>query len=137
MVASDTNGRLRRSGPPPVPFVLAVGITGHRADVLPAGSVPALRSRIRDVLVSIEQSGRDLLQSEQDCFAPSPPKLRFVSPIADGADQIAAETALELGWELQAIVPFERAVYRDGLANAEARDRFDRLIERAVCVLEL
>ena len=34
--------------------------------------------------------------------------MRFVSPIADGADQIAAEIALDLGWELQAIVPFER-----------------------------
>jgi hypothetical protein len=125
------------AGPPPVSFVLAVGVTGHRADVLPAGSIPLLAERIRDVLQRIEQSGRELLAAERDCFAPSPPRLRFVSPVADGADQIAAEVALELGWELQAILPFERAAYRASLANHGARERFDSLIERATCLLEL
>ena len=125
------------AGPPPVPFVLAVGITGHRADVLPEGSVPILQARIRDALERIEQSGRALLEAEQDCFGATPAVMRFVSPIADGADQIAAEIALDLGWELQAIVPFERGVYRESLANHGARERYDALLERAECVLEL
>ena len=107
--------------------MLAVGVTGHRAEVLPEDSVPVLRERIRDVLVLIEQSGRALLETERDCFAGAEPRLRFVSPIADGADQIAAEVALELGWELQAILPFERAAYRASLANHGARERFDAL----------
>jgi hypothetical protein len=126
-----------KAGPPPVPFVLAVGITGHRADVLPEGSVPVLRKRVRDVLQQIEEAGRDLLEKERDCFAGFAPKLRFVSPIADGADQIAAEVALELGWELQAILPFERSAYRASLANHGARERFDALLGRATCLLEL
>ena len=117
--------------------MLAVGITGHRADVLPDGSVPILRDRIRDALERIEQSGRALLAAEQDCFGPTSPVMRFVSPIADGADQIAAEIAVDLGWELQAIVPFERGVYRNSLANHGARERYDALLERAACVLEL
>jgi hypothetical protein len=123
--------------PPPVPFVLAVGVTGHRADVLPDGSVPILRERIRDVLERIEQAGRGLLERERDCFAEGPPQLRFVSPIADGADQIAAEVALERGWELQAILPFERTHYRASLANHGARERLDALLSRATCLLEL
>jgi hypothetical protein len=125
------------SGPPPFPFVLAVGVTGHRADMLPEGSLPVLRERIRDVLQRIEESGRALFETERDCFAAFPPKLRFVSPVADGADQIAAEVALELGWDLQAILPFERSVYRGSLANEAARERFDALIERTDCLLEL
>ena len=60
-----------------------------------------------------------------------------MSPIADGADQIAAEVALKLGWELQVVLPFARAEYRASLANDGARERFDALIERASCVLEL
>ena len=44
-----------------------------------------------------------------------------MSPLADGADQIAAEVALDLGWELQAILPFERAAYRASLANDKSR----------------
>jgi hypothetical protein len=105
--------------------------------VLPEGSIPVLRERVRDVLVQIEQAARDLLEREGDCFAALPPKLRFVSPVADGADQITAELALELGWELQAILPFEREAYRASLANHGARERFDALIERTVCLLEL
>ena len=126
-----------RQGPPSLPFVLSVGVTGHRADVLPAGSLDALRSRIRDVLLLVAEAGRALLDREQNCFAPLPPRLRFVSPIADGADQIAAEVALELGWELQAVLPFGRDEYRASLANSAARERFDALIGSAACVLEL
>ncbi len=127
----------RNAGPPPVPFVLAVGVTGHRAEVLPEGSVPVLRERVRDVLRQIELAGHDLIEKERDCFSTDPPKLRFVSPIADGADQIAAEVALELGWDLQAILPFERSAYRASLANDGARERFDALLGRATCLLEL
>ena len=68
---------------------------------------------------------------------PVPPRRRFVSPVADGADQIAAELALELGWELQAVLPFTRGKYRASLANDAARERFDALIGRAACLLEL
>ena len=126
-----------RQRPPAVPFVLAVGVTGHRAEVLPEGSIPVLRERIRDVLERIEESGRAMRETERDYFAGFTPKLRFVSPIADGADQIAAEVALELGWDLQAILPFERSAYRASLANEGARERFDRLMDRADCLLEL
>jgi hypothetical protein len=123
--------------PPPVPFVLAVGITGHRADVLAERGTQILRERIRDVLQRIEECGRALLHQELDCFADRPPRLRFVSPIADGADQIGAEVALELGWELQVILPFERSAYRASLSNHGARERFDELLAQSTCLLEL
>lgn len=126
-----------RRGPPPVPFVLCVGVTGHRAEVLPPDSLPRLQDRVRHTLMLVEQAGRDLLEKERDCFTKQAPKLRFVSPIADGADQIAADVALELGWELQVILPFERAAYRASLANHGARERFDELLSRSTCLLEL
>ena len=127
----------RPRGPPPVPFVLSVGVTGHRAEALDAGDVERLRERMRHTLLLIEQAGRALLEREGDCFAPGQPRLRFVSPIADGTDQIAAELAVELGWELQAILPFARERYRESLASHAARERFDALLQRANCSLEL
>jgi hypothetical protein len=78
-----------------------------------------------------------LLAAEHECFADAPPVLRFVSPLADGADQIAAEVALELGWQLQAVLPFSREQYRASLANHGARERFDDLLNHAHCTLEL
>jgi hypothetical protein len=124
-------------GPPPVPFVLSVGVTGHRADMLPDGSAEAIGDRIRETLLLIASAGSDLLANERHCFAPGPCELRFVSPVADGADQIAAEVALELGWELQVIAPFDKAAYRASLANEGARARFDSLLERSAGLLEL
>ena len=126
-----------RRSPPAVPFVLAVGVTGHRAEVVEAGDVARLRERVRQTLLLIEEGGRALLERERECFAAGAPRLRFVSPIADGADQIAAELALELGWELQAILPFAREHYRESLANHGARERFDWLLGRSTCLLEL
>jgi hypothetical protein len=105
--------------------------------VLEAGDVERLRERVRETLMLIKKAGCALLERERDCFAPTPPRLRFVSPIADGADQIAAELALELGWELQAILPFQREQYRASLANHGARERFDALVACATCLLEL
>ena len=136
-IVQATGREEARSAPPRVPFVLSVGITGHRAEVLEEGDVELLRERIRETLIEIEEAGRALLEREQDCFAASPAQLRFVSPIADGADQIAAELALELGWELQVVLPFERSVYRASLANEPSRLCFDELIERSSCLLEL
>jgi hypothetical protein len=123
--------------PPPVPFVLCVGITGHRADALAEGDEGRLRERLRQALMLIEEAARALAERERDCFGSAPARLRFVSPLADGADQIAAELALELGWELQGIVPFARELYRSSLANDDARERFDRLLQRSKCMLEL
>jgi Protein of unknown function (DUF4231) len=44
---------------------------------------------------------------------------------------------MELGYELHAILPFEREEYRRDMADDDARKRFDALLERATCVLEL
>ena len=93
--------------------------------MLPAGSLDSLRQRVRKVLLLIEEAGAGLAASADGAFADGPTALRFVSPIADGADQIAAEVALELGWELQAVLPFDRDRYRASLANDGARERFD------------
>ena len=40
--------------------------------------------------------------------APAPPRFLGKTPLADGADQIGAELALELGFELHAVLPFTR-----------------------------
>ena len=125
------------AGPPRLPFVLSVGVTGHRAEALPADGLAALRERIGAILTLVGDGARSLFDSETGCFTAEPARLRFVTPIADGADQIAAEVALDLGWELEAVLPFARDYYRSTLANDEARTRFDGLLERAERVLEL
>jgi hypothetical protein len=125
------------SGPPLAPFVLNVGITGHRSHSLGPDAGDALTRRLTDNLRLIEQAGRKVLADSPDLFADGPPRFRLISPLADGADQAAAEAALLLGWELQAILPFDRARYRASLEHDEARAAFDDLVARASVVLEL
>lgn len=131
------NRETATDGPPKLPFVLSVGITGHRSGALSDEAVASLASRISEVVAALGAGGTALLDSERSFFSTAPAALRFVSAIADGSDQIAAEAALSLGWELQAILPFRRGEYRESLADSSSRKSFDELLERATRVLEL
>jgi hypothetical protein len=129
-------GRVREC-PPRLPFVFAVGVTGHRKDSLPESSLPAIEERLRTALSVLYARASALFAREAQSFSGEPPRLLLISPLADGADQMAAEIALELGYELHAILPFRRDTYRADLADDEVRGRFDALLARAACVLEL
>jgi hypothetical protein len=122
--------------PPRLPFVLSVGITGHRIEALPKSAVQTIVDRIGATLIQLKAGALDLYERERGLFADAPPRLLFVSPLADGSDQIAAELALGLGFELQAILPFDRKTYRKTLHDS-GLERFDELACSATCILEL
>ena len=61
----------------------------------------------------------------------------LVSPLADGTDQMAAQAALGRGWRLQAVLPFDRAAYFGDFPDLAQRERFEALLGKAECVLEL
>jgi hypothetical protein len=123
--------------PPPVPFVLSVGVTGHRQDALPADELPQLPGRIREALELLIRSAAKVHDKAADCFAPGDPRLMFVSPLAHGADQMAAQVALDLGFSLHGVLPFAIEDYRRELNGDAAASPFDGLIAKAQTVLEL
>jgi hypothetical protein len=123
--------------PPRPPFAFSVGVTGPRIEALPAEMVATLADRLGDILGEIQRTALALHQRERGFFASAPAAFRLVSPLADGADQFAAQAALEAGWEVHAILPFERSYYRSTLANDAARERLDSFLKRSACVLEL
>ncbi len=124
------------TGPPKVPFVFSAGVTGHRHDALSNGAAGALAKRIEQSLSQLRDEVLALYERERSTFAPDPPRVLFVSPLADGADQMAAEFALRLGFELQAVLPFDRESYRARLPEP-SRKRFDALLAAASCELQL
>ena len=123
--------------PPQVPFTLCVGITGHRHEALPPEYLPQLPGQIRDALKMLMRGAAAVQASAANCFAAGDPRFVFVSALADGADQIAAEAALELGFSLQVALPFARDDYRCDFNRPEAATRFDSLLGKAERVLEL
>jgi hypothetical protein len=132
---SDLQGGPPR--PPRIRFGLTVGVTGHRVAALGEGAeADALAGRIAAMLGLLEEQARAVLACETALFAPDPPTFTLVSPLADGADQIAAEVALARGWALQAVLPFTVAETRAEQEPAAAA-RFDALLPRAQRILEL
>ena len=123
--------------PPRLPFALTVGITGHRLGGLAGVRVGGIGDEIALALDTIEREAVVLFEREAKLFAPGPPVLTLVSPLADGADQMAAEAGLARGWRLQAILPFDRTIYIRDFDGLEAGARFLSMVERADCVLEL
>jgi hypothetical protein len=125
------------SAPPRLPFVLSVGVTGHRKEALPAHACEGLNERIRRALTLLIDGASAIHAQEAPFYTDEPPRLLFISPLADGSDQIAAKAALELGFELHVVLPFARATYRRELADDQSRATFDELLQKASCVLEL
>ena len=123
--------------PPRLPFALTVGITGHRLGGLAGVRMGGIGDEIALALDTIEREADALFDREAKLFAPTPPVLTLVSPLADGADQMAAEAGLARGWRLQAILPFDRTIYIRDFDGLEAGARFLSMVERADCVLEL
>ncbi len=137
-MATGTAAQAPGGGVPAVPLILAVGVTGHR-DLGPT-DLAALYLRLHTVLDALRQATLRLHTVEADIFAAAPPVVRLLSPLAAGADQVAARAALDLGYDLHAVLPFRRADYRTDFAAEADRDAaaaFDELIARADRVLEL
>ncbi len=101
------------------PFVIAV--TGHR-DLRPQ-DLDALRHEVRAVL--------DGLRSHMPGAT-----LLLLSGLAEGADQLVAEVALERGVLLTAVLPMPLEVYRIQMKE-EAQQKLDKLIGLSAEIITL
>ncbi len=64
-------------------------------------------------------------------------QIRLVCPLAQGADQIAAAIALDLGYDLHAVLPFRRDDYAADFVDTYHAATYATLLARASRVLEL
>jgi hypothetical protein len=118
MTMDQSNSQCIAAGPVP----LVIGITGHRD--IPEEDRPELKKQIQNIY--------DDLQAQ---YLSTP--FVLISPLAEGADQIAAEVALEKGMQLVVPLPLPRAEYERGFQVDAAREAFARHLARASVVLEI
>ena len=83
--------------PPRPRLTLNVGITGHRANVLPPELAEPVSACLDVVLAQLRLAVANLHASEAELFSSEDPVLRLHTPLASGADQLAAESAHQLG----------------------------------------
>ncbi|MGB5208882.1 MAG: hypothetical protein WBP60_00035 [Gammaproteobacteria bacterium] len=103
-----------------IPLVIAV--TGHR-DLL-SSEVAGIRDQVNSFLRGLRESYPDR-------------RLRVMSPLAEGADRLVAECALELGIELSVPLPMPKALYLTDFDSEESREQFEKLYTSASEILEL
>jgi len=105
---------------PVVPLLVAV--SGHR-DLVP------------NEIEGIRKSVRDFFKNLQNEFPGRP--LQLLSPLAEGADQLAAEEALALGISLVCILPMSLDRYLESFSSPDALASFHAIYDRADAVYTL
>lgn len=102
--------------------IINIGVTGHR-DIL-IDCVDLLKDKVKYLLNSIvsEFPGR---------------VIQVISPIAEGADQLVAEVALELQLPLVVALPFSKEEYKKDFGTEAMREKFTALLNKATEVIEL
>lgn len=100
-----------------VPIV--IGVTGHRD--IPASDVDALAKATRAALDEIALS------------SPNSPHV-LLSSLAEGADRIAAQVALDKGWTLGVTLPASAEIYALDFKTAESQADFRSLMSKAAWV---
>lgn len=104
---------------------MSVGVTGHRLDRVSRKHLERLAPVVRRLLAQLAER------------APAPGRLWLNSALADGSDQHLAALALEAGWSLHAVLPFDAEVCERDLDAPAARQRFRRLLAQAARVTVL
>ena len=122
---------------PDLPFTVA--ITGHRR--ISEGNASALHEAVRRTLSNAATKVSNAAASTE-LDASRTIDLRFLSALAEGADRIAARTALSapikgLGWHCKAILPFARFDYAKTFADKAAGDELEYLLGQMEAVLEI
>jgi hypothetical protein len=163
--AGRANGQLAAAAAAPLPFeplknppkphfALTVGIVGHRLQFwaetadsatkprLKATVVASVRANIDAALAAIQRTADEVYRKRRPLFHQDQqaPDLTLVSALAAGADTFAAQAALDLGYALDAPLPFPQAVYKKDLDSVAEEvdvdtqaldDQFQALLTRA------
>ncbi|NKI35607.1 hypothetical protein HFP89_10570 [Wenzhouxiangella sp. XN79A] len=101
---------------------LVIAVTGHRN--LCADERPGLHRAVREFLIEMRDRFPDR-------------RLQLLTPLAEGADQLAADVALELELEVIAVLPMEVGAYRADFGTPASLRDFDQRLARMHEVIEL
>jgi hypothetical protein len=123
--------------PPKPRLALAVGIIGHRPNRLPDAAREKVAVEVERFFDELTEAAKAAQAKHAEVFDPGPPVLSLVSPLAEGADRIAADFALKAGFNLDVPMPFSQPAYEQDFADEVSLGEFRGFLERARSVLAL
>lgn len=134
----------RAAHPPKPVLTLRVGITGHRPrpERFPLSVHDRVKGQLGMVFEAIDSALRELHSASRSFYSPEPHRVRLVSGLAEGADQMSVR-ARPRNWAVDAILPFPRASYIEDFRrsaidyNQNVEGDFTATLAEAEAVLEL
>ncbi|MGI8610846.1 MAG: hypothetical protein ACR2KH_01005 [Sphingomicrobium sp.] len=99
--------------------------------MLTAPLVRTLRPVVYTVFRELRDATLRLQESEPEFCSLTQARLRLHTPLATGADQIAAICARSSGYFVRAVLPFEPTEYRKDFADGEELDGFEQALAAA------
>ena len=135
-------GNAARRDPAPPPSLLCeleLPGTGSSRLLEPNVDLDGLRAQVRAVLSTVRAATEQAAADFGEVYG-GPPLLRLISPLAEGADQLVASEALELGYSLHVPLPCLPEIYTAAFqrsSQGETEDPcagFQRLMARAESV---
>ena len=94
------------------------------------GTVDRVFRELRDATLRVQQS--------EVCFcSKTAAELRLHTPLASGADQLAAKSARSSGYQIHALLPFSADDYRQDFAIGDELDDFELALDGADDVIAL
>ena len=121
---------------PKPPLAFRVGAVAYLPVRLKNANYKELKCVLHDILQVIQYEVSIFGRDHKELFSQTAPVLRAISPLAEGADRLFAEQAIDLGWELNCIMPFHQEEYEKDFTNAAALvsdslERYFKLLARA------
>jgi hypothetical protein len=95
---------------------LTVGVTGHRN--LVAAEIPALKQKVREFFLRLRAEYPDLT-------------LQLITPLAEGADRLVTDVAVDLGVELLIVLPMPQTEYEKDFSSQQATEEFRGTVDAA------
>lgn len=115
---------------------LRFGITGHRPPRLRVDQYDTIKAQCADLFALARATLDKIHLRYPEIFASEQPQGKLVSSLAEGADVLAAEAALESGLSISACLPFPPDIYAGDFEN-EQWQRTEVLIEQADNIMSL
>jgi hypothetical protein len=128
--------------PPKPRLAVTIGVTGHRLHRNPpAAGAREVNARVFDV-AAVENAIGDFFRAaiatlaglEFDVcqsFSSAAPVFTLISSLAEGADRIAAKTALAAGFALDVVLPCPQSIYLETFVDDASRGEFEALLASA------
>jgi hypothetical protein len=118
-------------------LALSVGVIGHRPNRLPEDGKQAVEDQIDTVLTLLNTIAETVRNRYSVFFDEKPAHLTMISALADGADRMAARSALRNGLSLTSALPFPIADYETDFPEQASRDEYADLLARSSRTLVL